>query len=1150
MAMGAFAQTFQDVKIYINPGHGGFDGANDRNIVTIPFEADDENGFWESSSNLTKGLELQRRLEAAGATVYMSRTTNTDADDRALSEIAEEANSTESDLFMSIHSNASGTTNIVNYLLLIYKGETANPADPTSKAMAQMAWDHMIDNKLSWWSHYTTSQNCVGDMSYYGYHLGVLKTNNIPGFLSEGSFHDYTPEAHRLLNEDYRKLEAYRLFNFCCEYFEAGNSDKGVVAGFAKDEFVKFSHERFRPKAGTFDELKPVHGAKVVLKNTDGEFVAETTTDDNYNGVFAFFDVDPGKYIVEITAEGYATKEEVVEVEASKIGYVNSLMLNNDITPEVETFYPEASQDAGLVVQEQYTLTDPVEQANHCLDGTAKHIYHGGVLYALTADARIKVYKSMSTTAADYELSIADKNISDFSVTADGKIIAYALGADNAVQLYQWPHPSLDPRVVAETTLESANIEPKMTIVGGSWDYEAYIPFWANDVLNFKAVRINKGEVTTRDVTTTIPTSNISVLINPLRENMLFVDSDVAAPIYIGNKSVAEESEIAQDEKTERVSQFFKYGNHIFAVTSNASNEVLLQSIEENRFVNHSNAIASTQPLTHATATVNNYDIKLYLVDADKHICTVQTSEQAVVARTQASGMTATDLGESGDYEFNMTLNEFCNEVVVYFYKADTNEVVHKVTFNDVEPGDFSFTVAKESLPTGTMTWGVETHGENIIQPVEFMDRSNLNYSFYNPQGVAIDNNPNSPHFGSVYVSESKGGYSTGTGRKMTDGIYILDGALQNKYEQGDAAFGGNVAWADGSSPMRVSVAENGDLYITDWSDANAGVWRMDPANPEADFFEVFGGERASSGLKSHNGTAIGGSTSHCAVLGTGEDTRLYTFDEDYLDSEATAAGNILQYNIGEQTEPWTTAPSAIAFNNAKNGKYHLNMNDCIVPDQKGGWWISQLRYEDAAGIPSLVHINAEGVMDFNSGNTPELVGDSRGAGLAINATGDRLAMGCNNAVKIFDIEEVDGKTSLKRMFVISPAIGSNTNGVAFDYVGNVYAVSNNAELLTGWSLPCKSNTYLVMAPESQTITNVATGMSEVNAAISLSKVGKNRYQVSGMKGETAIQVFDTRGQKVFEQMSSDRTVVDLNTLNAGLYIIQANNVTEKVVVE
>ena len=93
------AKDLTGVKIYLNPGHGGFHagandetGRNDRNVPTIPFDALDENGFWESSCNLTKGLFLKDLLEKNGATVKISRTQNREIDDRDLKEISLEAN--------------------------------------------------------------------------------------------------------------------------------------------------------------------------------------------------------------------------------------------------------------------------------------------------------------------------------------------------------------------------------------------------------------------------------------------------------------------------------------------------------------------------------------------------------------------------------------------------------------------------------------------------------------------------------------------------------------------------------------------------------------------------------------------------------------------------------------------------------------------------------------------------------------------------------------------------------------------------------------------------------------------------------------------------------------------------------------------------
>ena len=60
----ALALTANDVRIYINPGHGGW-GPNDRPMATISYPMlsstgrPDTCGFYESNTNLWKGFEMR-----------------------------------------------------------------------------------------------------------------------------------------------------------------------------------------------------------------------------------------------------------------------------------------------------------------------------------------------------------------------------------------------------------------------------------------------------------------------------------------------------------------------------------------------------------------------------------------------------------------------------------------------------------------------------------------------------------------------------------------------------------------------------------------------------------------------------------------------------------------------------------------------------------------------------------------------------------------------------------------------------------------------------------------------------------------------------------------------------------------------------------
>ena len=153
--------------------------------------------------------------------------------------------------------------------------------------MAQACWSRMYDNPLTNWTYYSaTNMNVRGDYSFYGYHLGVLRNNTVPGFLSEGEFHDYLPETHRLLNEDYRKLESARFFRYFCDYFEADQASKGILAGLVKSSNERINNPLYLYKTGTNDQWLPVNKAKIELFDNNGTLIDSYVTDECYNGFY------------------------------------------------------------------------------------------------------------------------------------------------------------------------------------------------------------------------------------------------------------------------------------------------------------------------------------------------------------------------------------------------------------------------------------------------------------------------------------------------------------------------------------------------------------------------------------------------------------------------------------------------------------------------------------------------------------------------------------------------------------------------------------------------------------------------------------------------------------------------------------------------
>ena len=163
--------TVNQVRIYINPGHGTYtDG--DRPMATMGHGAAgaDTAGFYESNTNMQKAYGLLDKLKEYGVPYDPSKSvlggqTNirmshaTTGVSPALTTVAAEAESGNYDVFISIHSNANqgdgtnpgGHTNF-NQLLFLHRGWDGNPYSPGSYDMAMACWNQAIKNKHMHWN--------------------------------------------------------------------------------------------------------------------------------------------------------------------------------------------------------------------------------------------------------------------------------------------------------------------------------------------------------------------------------------------------------------------------------------------------------------------------------------------------------------------------------------------------------------------------------------------------------------------------------------------------------------------------------------------------------------------------------------------------------------------------------------------------------------------------------------------------------------------------------------------------------------------------------------------------------------------------------------------------------------------------------------
>ena len=357
----AMAQTPQEVRIYINPGHGSWT-ANDRPMSTIKHGANnaysdpnnDTTNFFESNTNLQKGLAMLYKLVdygvpfdptknqtndepsrvgaaldlsqnivmshvKAGAwpayTDYDAHTANPDNSkyNRTLSVIAAEVEANDFDMFVSIHSNAASEGNTTNYLYFAWDNKYIN-SDGTPKndegaairdlsiEMAEKGWNQRILDRHTQWTHY----DCLvgqGTVKIGQQNLGVLN-HSVPGYLVEGYFHTYQPARHRAMNFAVDRLEGVDYARGVADYFGWEKESTGDIYGIVRDKHTKYTHDYYTPRAGTYDVYKPLNNVTVTLKK-DGVVVATTETDDEWNGAFIFNNVEPGAYTLEFAHPDY-----------------------------------------------------------------------------------------------------------------------------------------------------------------------------------------------------------------------------------------------------------------------------------------------------------------------------------------------------------------------------------------------------------------------------------------------------------------------------------------------------------------------------------------------------------------------------------------------------------------------------------------------------------------------------------------------------------------------------------------------------------------------------------------------------------------------------------------------------------------------------
>lgn len=486
------ATDISQLRIYVNPGHGSWTGG-DRNMGTVkrgPANTADTTGFYESNTNLWKGLELTRRLADYGLTFDPTKNQNNSnparrgaaldltnnvvmshvkcgpyphnaehASDynRNLYEIACEVERNNFDFFISVHSNAHVDGNNTNYPAFFVRGENRVASVEGSDDACRTFWPFAYQDEHATWSNFSMSNvalyydvdfwngdyaiNNIDGKTYKGYY-GVLR-HGVKGFLVEGYFHTYQPGRHRAMNPDVCRHEGLEYAHGFAAQFGLTTEPGGEIYGIVRDRHERFKHTFYNCKSTSFDAYKPLNNAVVTLYR-DGAQVATYTTDDEYNGAFLFRDLEPGQYTISVTADGYFPAEEdycgPFTVEAAKTVYPRVYLTSESYEPPaIEYFdYPDPAAGTSMMLGSKYnlsrTFTDKVSASLKNMT-VKRFIERNGRLYILAYDAENKPNVVVLNEGNLSKLAVVsttgcegtDRDLADIQVTSDGVLIGCSM---------------------------------------------------------------------------------------------------------------------------------------------------------------------------------------------------------------------------------------------------------------------------------------------------------------------------------------------------------------------------------------------------------------------------------------------------------------------------------------------------------------------------------------------------------------------------------------------------------------------------------------------------------------------------------------------------------------------------------------------------
>lgn len=406
------------------------------------------------------------------------------------------------------------------------------------------------------------------------------------------------------------------------------------------------------------------------------------------------------------------------------------------------------------------------------------------------------------------------------------------------------------------------------------------------------------------------------------------------------------------------------------------------------------------------------------------------------------------------------SLNAPAVAVQLQIFDGETAVATIDVPDNMIGKGDHEYIVNfadYPAIPTGKeLTWKVQVTGASVEAPVQLTDNV---LKFYSPAGVAVDVNPESDNFGTMYITESfftqakfeSGNYYTCSNQSVGIGLYVFDPQF-NGVKNADDKYGfscglqsagyTNTDWR----PGRIQISEDGRMFIMS-TRVNTGnpIYEINRETLAAT--PLFAGTLdTSTGIVTNGETEVAaGAGVAFDVIGSGENLKLMMMTCTPATTVAVANYKTNEYNLGTATS-WGEAPSRnfTAFDNKAINYAGIN----LAYDGAGGIWFSQYRGTPTEGEPTFMHADlatdVRDVLDYSV--------VCRNGGMAFNKN-HTMMVRCEASSKKIAVYSVENGALTKLYDYNCPSF-TGFNQFAFDYANNVIACDNGAEVFAMIQLP------------------------------------------------------------------------------------------------